>query len=167
MISDLRQKVFDSMKQYRELLQPDDKGWKILEVGTDGDEFPSGNFKFFGKGNTWKTLDYLPRLKPDYVADITDTKMPSSEWDLIICSQTLEHVYKFHSAINEIYRMLKPGGYAILDCPFEYPYHGTEDYGDYWRISDTALAKLAIESKFAVWEYGMIGPLSTGLFKKI
>jgi SAM-dependent methyltransferase len=148
-------------------LNPDDKGWKILEVGIDGDEKPSGNYQYFGKGNTWKTLDFLPELKPDYVADITDTKMPDSEWDLIICSQTLEHVFDFKKAISEIYRMLKTEGYAILDSPFEYPYHGVEGYDDYWRISDTALCKLAKEAGFGVVDYGMMGPLSTGLFKKV
>lgn len=166
MISDLRQQVFRSMEMYRGTLNPDNKGWKILEVGTDGDEKPSGNFKYFGLGNEWKTLDYLPDLQPDFVADITDTKLPKDEWDLIICSQTLEHVFDFKKAIKEIHRMLKKGGYAILDSPWEYPYHGVAGYGDYWRISDTALVRLAEEIGFETIDYGMMGPLSTGLFKK-
>jgi len=167
MISELRQKVFESMKHYRDELRPEDKGWKILEVGTAGDEKPSGNYKYFGKGNEWKTLDFLPELKPDYVADITDTKMPDNEWDLIICSQTLEHVFEFKKAIQEIYRMTKVGGYAILDCPFEYPYHAEPGFGDFWRMSDTALCRLAREAGFGIVDYGMVGPLTTGLFKKI
>lgn len=166
-MSELREKVFESMEHYRKELNPDDKGWKCLEIGIAGDEKPSGNFKYFGKGNIWKTLDYLPELKPDYVADITDTKMPDAEWDLIICSQTLEHVFDFKKAISEIYRMLKVDGFAILDCPFEYPYHGEAGFDDYWRMTDTALCKLAREAGFGILDYGMVGPLSTGLFKKI
>ena len=167
MISVLRQQIFKSMEHYRDELRPEDKGWKILEVGIDGDEKPSGNYKYFGKGNDWKTLDYLPDLKPDFVADITDTKMPDNEWDLIICSQTLEHVFEFKKAIAEIYRMTKVEGYAILDSPFEYPYHGVGGYDDFWRISDTALCRLAREAGFGVIDYGMMGSLATGLFKKI
>jgi SAM-dependent methyltransferase len=166
-MSQLREEVFKSMERYVDWLKPDFKDWKILEVGIAGDEKPSGNYKYFGTGNKWKTLDYLPQLQPDFVADITDTKMPSEEWDLIICSQTLEHVFHFQKAINEIFRMLKVEGCAILDCPFEYPYHGEDGFDDYWRMTDTALVKCAREAGFGVLDYGMVGPLTTGLFKKV
>lgn len=166
-MTDLRAKVFESMEQYRQVLKPDNKGWKILEVGIAGDEKPSGNFKYFGKGNIWKTLDFMPQLKPDYVADITDTKLPDNEWDLIICSQTLEHVFHFQKAVSEIFRMLKAEGCAILDCPFEFPYHGETDFDDFWRMTDTALVRVAREAGFGVIDYGMVGPLTTGLFKKV
>lgn len=166
MISELRKQVFESMEVYQALLEPFGKGWKCLDVGIAGDEKPSGNYKYFGKGNIWKTLDVVESLKPDIVADITDTHLPQDEWDLIICSQTLEHIFEFQKAIGEIYRILKPGGYAILDCPFEYPYHGEADFDDYWRMSDTALVRLAGEVGFEVVDYGMMGPLTTGLFRK-
>jgi SAM-dependent methyltransferase len=130
------------MKSYRDILDPDNKGWDCLEVGIDGDEKPSGNFKYFGKGNTWKTLDNVAYLKPDIVADICDTGLPSESFDLIIISQTLEHVWDFFKAIEECQRLLKIGGHLIIDCPFMYPFHGTQDYGDYWRLSHQALRKL-------------------------
>ena len=152
LVSDLRKKVFESMDDYRMWLDPDNKKWDILEIGIDGDERPSGNFRYFGKGNNWKTLDFLPRLQPDFVADITDTKMPSEKWDLIICSQTLEHIFEVRKAVSEIFRMLKKGGYAILDSPWNYQYHGLPDYDDYWRISFTALKRLMLEAGFEIMD---------------
>jgi len=165
MASEIRETIFRTMEEYRGMINPDNRNWKVLEVGIDGDPKPGGNYQYFGTGNEYKTLDYLPELKPDFVADITDTKMPSEEWNLIICSQVLEHVFYFQKAISEIYRMLKPGGFAIIDCPWEYPYHGLSTYDDYWRISYTALNRLMARVGFTV-NCNQVGPLTTALGKK-
>jgi SAM-dependent methyltransferase len=116
------------------------KGGKVLDVGVAGDEKPSGNFKFFGDGNEWKTLDCEKSFEPDYVMDITKCDLPDNEFDLVILSNTIEHVFEFNKAIDEVLRISKK--YFIIDCPFMYPYHPDETFGDYWRISTAALIKL-------------------------
>ena len=151
MPSEVRLAVFAAMEHYRRKLSPDNKGWKVLEVGIDGDPSPGGNYKYFGVGNDYKTLDKLEKLNPDFVADICDTGLPKNEWDLILLSQTLEHIFDFRAAIKECFRLLKPGAFLIIDCPWVFPYHGTSGYDDYWRISHTAMAKLLDEVGF---EYG-------------
>jgi len=166
-MTEMRKTIIETMEHYRKKLYPDNKHWKVLEIGIDGDIKPGGNYQLFGIGNEYKTLDFLERLKPDYIADITDTKMPSNEWDLIICSQTLEHVFEIRKAIGEIYRMLKKGGYAIIDNPWEYPYHGLSDYGDYWRISEPAMRKLVSEAGFEIIECKQIKSLVTSLVRKV
>ena len=88
-----------------------------------------------------------------------DTKLPAKKWDLIILSQTLEHIFDFRAAIKECFRLLKSGGFLIIDCPFYYPYHGTSGYDDYWRISHTAMKKILDEVGF---EFG-----KSALFSKI
>jgi len=151
MASEVRKAIFKIMEHYKRLLKPDNRGWKVMEIGIDGDPKPGGNYKYFGVGNDYKTLDILEKVKPDIVADICDTKLPEKEWDLIILSQTLEHIFDFKAAIKECHRLLKPGGFLIIDCPFIYPYHGTNGYDDYWRISHTAMKRLLEEVGF---EYG-------------
>ena len=151
MASEVRKAIFKIMEHYKRLLKPDNRGWKVMEIGIDGDHKPGGNYKYFGVGNDYKTLDILEKVKPDIVADICDTKLPEKEWDLIILSQTLEHIFDFKAAIKECHRLLKPGGFLIIDCPFIYPYHGTNGYDDYWRISHTAMKRLLEEVGF---EYG-------------
>ena len=156
MPSEMRLAVFGAMEHYGRILKPDNKGWKVLEVGIDGDPKPGGNYKYFGSGNDYKTLDTLKRVSPDIVADICKTKLPKEKWDLIILSQTIEHIFDFRAAIKECYRLLKSGGFLIIDCPFFYPYHGVEGkegYGDYWRISHTAMKILVEEVGF---EYGKV-----------
>jgi len=151
MPSEMRIAIFGAMEHYKRLLKPENKGWKVLEVGIDGDPKPGGNYKYFGIGNEYKTLDILKRVNPDIVADICDTKLPKEKWDLIILSQTLEHIFDFKASIKECYRLLKFNGYLIVDCPFFYPYHGVrgdEGYEDYWRISHTAMKRLLEEVGF-------------------
>lgn len=151
MTSEVRQSIFETMKMYRRKLNPDNRQWKVLEVGIDGDPRPGGNYKYFGVGNDYKTLDILEKTKPDIVADICDSGLPSEKWDLIILSQTLEHIYDFRKAIEECHRLLKKGGFLIIDCPFVYEYHGQPGYDDYWRISHKALQRILNEIGF---EYG-------------
>jgi SAM-dependent methyltransferase len=149
MASEVRQKVFESMEEYRKIILPDDKKWRVLEIGIDGDAAPGGNYHFFGVGNVYETLDYLERLKPTYVQDIQETTLSSEFFDLVICSQTLEHVFNPIKAINEIFRITKKGGYAILDCPFTYPYHPSHGYNDYWRMTPAALKESAAKAGFS------------------
>jgi predicted SAM-dependent methyltransferase len=49
--------------------------------------------------------------------DITDIKFPDDSFDAIICNHVLEHIIDDSKAISELYRALKPGGWAILQVP--------------------------------------------------
>jgi len=49
--------------------------------------------------------------------DITQIPFTDEEFDIIICNHVLEHVPDDKKAIRELYRVLKPGGLAILQVP--------------------------------------------------
>lgn len=49
--------------------------------------------------------------------DITDLEMKRDLYDVVICNHVLEHIIDDAQAISEIYRVLKPGGWAILQVP--------------------------------------------------
>ncbi len=49
--------------------------------------------------------------------DITDIQFPDEQFDVIYCSHVLEHVPEDRRAMREFYRVLKPGGWAILQVP--------------------------------------------------
>lgn len=49
--------------------------------------------------------------------DIEDIQFPDASFDAIICNHVLEHVLDDRQAISELYRVLKPGGWAILQVP--------------------------------------------------
>lgn len=81
----------------------------------------------------------------DIVGDIQDTRLPSSSLDVVFIFETLEHVKDPLKAVNEIYRILKPGGVIIGSTPFFYELHG-EEYFDGWRFTRQGLKEML--SKF-------------------
>ena len=47
--------------------------------------------------------------------------IPSNTLDLVICSEVLEHLDDYHLALEEIYRVLKPGGKFLASVPSYWP----------------------------------------------
>lgn len=58
------------------------------------------------------------RLKGKFIAcDMRDVKVRDNYFDYIYTMGTIEHVHDYHVATREIYRVLKPGGRAIIGVP--------------------------------------------------
>lgn len=51
--------------------------------------------------------------------DITDIPFDDHAFDVIICSHVLEHIPDDRKAMRELLRVLKPGGWAILQVPID------------------------------------------------
>ena len=71
----------------------------------------------------------------DELIDIQDIPYEDNYFDLIYCSHLLEHVPDDEKAIRELYRVLKPGGTALILVPingiaFELPYDETKTLED-------------------------------------
>lgn len=49
--------------------------------------------------------------------DITNISFKDNTFDVIICNHVLEHVPNDQKAMQELYRVLKPNGWAILQTP--------------------------------------------------
>ncbi|MDR2971151.1 MAG: methyltransferase domain-containing protein [Bacteroidales bacterium] len=57
---------------------------------------------------------FAKKIKP---IDILNIPFDNDFVDLIICNHVLEHIPDDRLAMNELYRVLKPGGHAILQVP--------------------------------------------------
>jgi len=69
-----------------------------------------------------KNLQYITAelyVEADLKLDIRDINLPDNTFDVVLCLHVLEHVVGDKKAINEIFRILKPGGWAILQVPLE------------------------------------------------
>jgi len=51
--------------------------------------------------------------------DITDTPFEANRFDVILCMHVLEHVPDDRKALSELFRILKPGGWAIVQSPID------------------------------------------------
>ena len=53
----------------------------------------------------------------DVKADICDLPFKENEFDIIFCNHVLEHISNDTKAMQELYRVLKPGGFGIFQIP--------------------------------------------------
>ena len=68
-----------------------------------------------------KNLDYTTTdlFSPlaDVKADICNLPFQDNQYDVILCNHVLEHIPDDTKAMQELYRVLKPGGMAVLQIP--------------------------------------------------
>ncbi len=73
------------------------------------------------KTNTinYKSTDLSGDFIADYQFDITNLEIANNSFDLIICYHILEHITDDIRAMNELFRVLKPEGKALIQTPFK------------------------------------------------
>lgn len=106
----------------------------ILDIGSGTQALNYGNSSRIVR------LDIKKTENVDIAADAHDLPLPDSSFDAIICKQVLEHLYHPHKAVDEMRRVLKPGGKLVASTCFYWPIHG-EPY-DYFRYTRFGLEKL-------------------------
>tara|TARA_R110002020_G_scaffold293535_5_gene509149 strand:+ start:67438 stop:68205 length:768 start_codon:yes stop_codon:yes gene_type:complete len=76
---------------------------------------------FYKRFRKLKNLDYtttdLNSPLADIKADICDLPFEDDAYDFIFCNHVLEHIPDDTKAMQELYRVLKPDGIAILQIP--------------------------------------------------
>lgn len=88
-------------------------------------------------------------------ASAYNTTLPNASADTVLCTAVLEHLEQPKEAIQEMYRILKCGGYVILTAPFFWHLH--EEPRDFYRYSKYGLEYLFTKAGFQIVE---ITPLS-------
>ena len=75
-----------------------------------------------------ESREYTPNV---FCAAGEYTPLATDSFDLVFSHEVLEHVQDDQKAINEMVRVLKPGGRIVLFCPNRgYPF---ETHGHYWK----------------------------------
>lgn len=76
---------------------------------------------FYKRFRALENLNYtttdLDSPLADIKADICDLPFADNSFDIIFCNHVLEHIPDDTKAMEEIYRILKPNGWAILQIP--------------------------------------------------
>lgn len=110
---------------------------QVLDVGSGGSSY----------GDLFPhrlTVDIDPARKPEVIADAHNLPFESESFQVILCTEVLEHLADPRKGIGEMWRVLKPGGKLILTTRFVYPLHDVP--GDYWRFT-----KYGMRALFSEW----------------
>jgi|SRR3990167_3567400 len=117
----------------------DKAGLRLLDIAPQVHE---GAAPYFKKANV-QTLDIDPSTKPTYVADlcVNNRKLiADGSFDLVVCTEVLEHVTQPFKAVAELHRLLKPQGLVFVSTPFDLRIHGP--LPDCWRFTEHGLRVL-------------------------
>ncbi len=107
--------------------------------------------------------DYSTKL-----GDITDMPLEADFADVVFCSEVLEHVEQYKTALSEMHRVLKNGGHLILTVPVHDKYWDFDDEhaGHFQRFDPEMLSQELNEVGFRIIEEKPIGSwLERELFK--
>ncbi|MCP4388443.1 MAG: class I SAM-dependent methyltransferase, partial [Gammaproteobacteria bacterium] len=120
-------------------------------------------FSLFDRQKIETTNINLDQQPADIIDDIcAPSRLEYGRYDGIVCLSVLEHVYDPFAAIDQIYRLLQPGGYLLLHLPFLFRYHAPRDltFTDGYRFSRDGLAWL-LRDFSEVRLYSIRGPYSS------
>lgn len=131
---------------------------KALDVGCGGQPFRR---RIESAGMKYTALDTQsqPGMVTDFICAI-DSTLPdglvaAGPFDLILCTEVLEHVADWEGAWTNFSRLLAPGGKLIITCPFFYPLH--EVPYDFYRPTAYAIAHWARRSGLELTEQQNLG----------
>jgi SAM-dependent methyltransferase len=105
-------------------------------------------------------VDFLPLSSTDLVADVQRLPLRDGSVDLVIATGLFEHVVDERALMEEIHRVLRPGGVAHIEMPFLQQYH--DDPIDCRRMTVSGLELAMHRSGFQTQRSGVhIGPSVT------
>ncbi len=116
-------------------------GW-VLDVGGHSPYRKSlSDFRPLLEKTNYICLDIAFNPKLSLQADALCLPFRDRSVDSVIIFAVLQHVFDPLRVMEEIYRVLKPGGRLFGYVPFLYPYHGAADhrYPDCWRLTKDGL----------------------------
>jgi SAM-dependent methyltransferase len=136
-------------------------GGRVLDAGA-GEGAYRGHFGHVD----YESADFLQVDKAyapvDYVCRLDAIPVESERYDLVLCTQVLEHLPEPADVLRELHRVLRPGGHLWLTAPLFYPEH--EQPYDFYRYTAFGLRHRLSGAGFTVesleWLEGYFGTLS-------
>jgi ubiquinone/menaquinone biosynthesis C-methylase UbiE len=122
-------------------------GARVLDAGAGDCRYAT----FFARAS-YESADFCQVEKTyapmTYVCDLGQIPVEDERFDVVLCTQVLEHVPNPDVVLGELARVLKPGGTLWLTAPFFYAPH--ELPHDYYRYTEQGLRWLVERSGLKV-----------------
>lgn len=122
-------------------------GWRILDAGAGECQYKKhcGHLRYVaqdvaiydGAGNIGLQNPGWSFQQIDIVCDIISIPEPDGAFDAILCTEVFEHLPDPVQALNELARLLRPGGMLITTAPFwsmthQAPFHFATGFNRYF-----------------------------------
>jgi SAM-dependent methyltransferase len=120
---------------------PATKDALALDLGSDKSPYRA---ELAARGYEVRTLDITLDGGADYAGTAEATGLPDNTFDLVLCTQVIEHCMNPWAAVREIQRILRPGGHLIVSAPHVWFYHPHPT--DHWRYTQEGLVHLCREA---------------------
>ncbi len=129
------------------------KGSRVLDVGAG-----IGKYRSLFSHCDYRTQDFgqepdtVGKYTPlDYISDIMAIPVPNGSFDVVFCTEVLEHVAEPIRAVKELARILKPGGTLLLTAPLgsflhQEPFHYYGGYTPHWYRKFLSEAGFSVRS---------------------
>lgn len=136
-------------------------GARVLDAGAGRCQYAP-----YFQSHRYETADFCQVDKGygriDHVCDLAAIPVEDRRYDLVLCSQVLEHVPHPAAVLRELCRVLRPEGRLWLTAPLFYEEH--EAPHDYYRYTRYGLQRLLEDAGFEVerldWLGGYYGTLA-------
>lgn len=131
---------------------------KVLSLGLGTSKYKNIILK---KADSCINFDSGSSDNIDLVGDVYNLPFKDNEFDVVISTDTLEHLTEPPLVIGEIRRVLRAGGICLITVPFLISYHPKPD--DFFRFTETGAKYLLEKQNFQIIESGTNGRLFSTL----
>jgi SAM-dependent methyltransferase len=126
-------------------------GYRVLDVGCG----PKPYYPFFAeRASDYVGVDVVENPAAELRGAVEDLPVEDGSFDVVLCTQVLEHCDDPRRAVAELRRVTAPGGRVLAST------HGTQVYHpspqDYWRWTHAGLRRLFEEN--ADWDSVDVSP---------
>jgi SAM-dependent methyltransferase len=110
---------------------------RALDLGADKSPYRT---VLVERGFDVETLDISADAGATHVGTAEETRLADASFDLVLCTQVLEHCDDPWAAAREIHRIVRRGGHVIATAPHVWFYHPHPK--DHWRFTQEGLVRL-------------------------
>lgn len=112
-------------------------GYRVLDVGCG----PKPYYPFFAeRASEYVGVDVVAQPAADLVGRVEELPVEDGAFDLVLCTQVLEHCDDPSQAVRELRRVTAPGGRVLASTHGVQVYHPSPQ--DYWRWTYAGLERL-------------------------
>lgn len=107
---------------------------------------------------SYESANIDPAMEPTYLVEAGGgLPLASGAFDMVVSINTLEHVYELDMTLDELLRVVRPGGRLVFAVPFLYRVHASPDdfnrpTASWWRETLSRKGIEALEITPLVWD---------------